>query len=83
MRSSLGVLLLAGLGPAASPISAAAALPASAELVVFEAASLKDAFGHLAQVFEKEHPGTKVVVNAAGSQEPGAASADRTRGGGR
>lgn len=39
------------------------------ELVVFEAASLKDAFARLAKLFEKEHPGTKVVANAAGSQE--------------
>jgi molybdate transport system substrate-binding protein len=72
MRSALVVLVLAGLGSAATPWpAAAAAAPASAtaELVVFEAASLKDAFGHLALVFEKEHPGTKVVVNAAGSQE--------------
>jgi molybdate transport system substrate-binding protein len=39
------------------------------ELVIFEAASLKDVFAHLAPRFEKEHPGTKVVTNAAGSQE--------------
>jgi molybdate transport system substrate-binding protein len=39
------------------------------DLVVFEAASLKDAFARLAERFEKEHPGTKVVTNAAGSQE--------------
>lgn len=39
------------------------------ELVVFEAASLKDAFAKLARRFESEHPGTKVITNAAGSQE--------------
>jgi molybdate transport system substrate-binding protein len=39
------------------------------ELVIFEAASLKDVFARLAQRFEKEHPGSKVVTNAAGSQE--------------
>lgn len=39
------------------------------EVVVFEAASLKEAFTGLAQRFEKEHPGTKIVTNATGSQE--------------
>jgi molybdate transport system substrate-binding protein len=52
---------------------AAAAGPAGREkekeLVVFEAASLKDAFTRLAAGFEKAHPGVKVVFNAAGSQE--------------
>jgi molybdate transport system substrate-binding protein len=48
---------------------AAVATTRSSELVLFEAASLKDAFARLAQRFEKEHPGTKVVTNAAGSQE--------------
>jgi len=69
-RSTLLVLLLAGLGSAASRGPTATAAPATpAELVVFEASSLRDAFGRVAQVFEKAHPGTKVVVNAAGSQE--------------
>lgn len=39
------------------------------ELVVFEAASLKDAFGRLARRFEAENPGVTVVANPAGSQE--------------
>ena len=39
------------------------------EVAVFEAASLKDAFARLAERFEKAHPGTKVLLNAAGSQE--------------
>ena len=39
------------------------------ELVLFEAASLKDVFARLASRFEKEHPGSQVVTNAAGSQE--------------
>ena len=43
--------------------------PPAAELVIFEAASLKDAFAKLAQKFEADHPGTKVISNAAGSQE--------------
>jgi molybdate transport system substrate-binding protein len=39
------------------------------ELVVFEAASLKDVFARLIPPFEKDHAGVKVVTNAAGSQE--------------
>ena len=39
------------------------------ELVVFEAASLKEAFATLAARFEKDHAGTHVVTNTAGSQE--------------
>ncbi|HTB56233.1 MAG TPA: molybdate ABC transporter substrate-binding protein [Polyangia bacterium] len=54
---------LSGLGPAI------AAKPPSGELVVFEAASLKEAFATLASRFEKDHPGAHVVANTAGSQE--------------
>jgi molybdate transport system substrate-binding protein len=43
--------------------------PPRRELTVFEAASLKDVFARLAQRFEAEHAGVKVVANAAGSQE--------------
>jgi molybdate transport system substrate-binding protein len=49
--------------------SATSAAAQGKELVIFEAASLKDVFAGLAQRFEKDHPGTKVVTNAAGSQE--------------
>ena len=49
--------------------AAAAAAPAAKELVVFEAASLKDVFAKLAGRFEKDNAGVKVVTNAAGSQE--------------
>ena len=42
---------------------------ANKELVVFEAASLKDVFAKLAQQFEKDNAGAKVIANAAGSQE--------------
>ncbi|HLK89865.1 MAG TPA: molybdate ABC transporter substrate-binding protein [Polyangia bacterium] len=56
---------VAGWGPGAT---ARAAKPA-AEVLVFEAASLKEAFAALAARFEKEHPGAHVVTNAAGSQE--------------
>jgi molybdate transport system substrate-binding protein len=48
---------------------AVAAKPPGGELVVFEAASLKEAFATLAARFEKEHAGTHVVANTAGSQE--------------
>lgn len=39
------------------------------ELVVFAAASLREAFLHLAHALEAEHPGTRVVLNLAGSQD--------------
>jgi molybdate transport system substrate-binding protein len=49
------------------------ALPAVAsgqsEVVVFVAASLREAFGRIAERFEKDHPGVRVVLNLAGSQE--------------
>ena len=48
--------------------SARAAEPGR-ELVIFEAASLKDVFARLAPRFEKDHAGSRVVTNAAGSQE--------------
>jgi molybdate transport system substrate-binding protein len=51
---------------ALSPTSAAAQ---GKELVIFEAASLKDVFAGLARSFENDHPGTRVVTNAAGSHE--------------
>jgi molybdate transport system substrate-binding protein len=56
------VLLLARPGVAAPT-------PAAKELVVFEAASLKDVFAKVARRFEVDNAGVKVVTNAAGSQE--------------
>jgi len=48
----------------------ALALPArSEEVIVFAAASLREAFALLGERFEQSHPGTKVVFNFAGSQE--------------
>jgi molybdate transport system substrate-binding protein len=52
------VLLPVARGEAAGP-----------ELSVFAAASLKEVFTDLAAVFEKAHPGVKVQLNLAGSQE--------------
>jgi molybdate transport system substrate-binding protein len=42
---------------------------ASGDLTVFAAASLTESFTELAQRFESQHPGTKVVLNFAGSQQ--------------
>src|SRR5580698_1108392 len=61
--AAIALLLCGGLGA-----SVAAKAPAG-DLVVFEAASLKDVFATLAAWFEKDHPGAHVVTNAAGSQE--------------
>jgi molybdate transport system substrate-binding protein len=61
---TLALVVLLSLGAAATR----AAKP-GAELLVFEAASLKEAFATLSARFEKEHPGARVVTNAAGSQE--------------
>jgi molybdate transport system substrate-binding protein len=70
-RRALGLLgaLAIALGLIVCGEMGAVATARSRELVLFEAASLKDAFGRLAERFEKEHPGTKVLTNAAGSQE--------------
>ncbi|MCA9577321.1 MAG: molybdate ABC transporter substrate-binding protein [Sandaracinaceae bacterium] len=38
------------------------------ELVVFAAASLREAFGELGARFERQHPGTHVVLHFAGTQ---------------
>jgi molybdate transport system substrate-binding protein len=47
----------------------ARAEPVRRELLVFEAASLKDAFARLAQRFDAKEAGVAVMANAAGSQE--------------
>lgn len=49
--------------------SAPAAARAPDQLVVFEAASLKEVFARLAATFQRAHPPVRVVLNAAGSQE--------------
>ena len=45
------------------------ALLAAAQLTVFAASSLRDAFQDLGRIFEHQHPGTSVSFNFAGSQE--------------
>lgn len=53
----------------ATPHDARAAKPPAATLRVFAAASLADAFHEIAGAFEKTHPGFKVQMNLAGSQQ--------------
>lgn len=64
MKAILGLLgvalLLAGCSPPAAPGSG---------LTVFAAASLKKTFTELGARFEKDHPGTKVTFNFAGSSD--------------
>ena len=77
VASVIALVVLCSMAAAAAPGAGGAVAPApssvagarSAELVIFEAASLKEVFAKLARRFEREHPGTKVVTNAAGSQE--------------
>ena len=54
---------------AEKPAAAVAAAAGAGELVLFEAASLRDAFARLMPRFQSQNAGVKVVVNAAGSQE--------------
>jgi molybdate transport system substrate-binding protein len=61
---AFALVALAGLPP-----TGARAEAPPRELVVFEAASLKQVFTRLARRFETEHAGVMVVANAAGSQE--------------
>ena len=60
-RPLLALLLLLGATPAAAR--------QRPELVVFEAASLKEALAPLAAAFEAAHPPARVILDAAGSQE--------------
>ncbi len=66
------------IGPAAAAALAAlsawapaatAQAPVEPELVVFAAASLSGAFQDLGAAFERAHPGTRVRLNLAGSQQ--------------
>jgi molybdate transport system substrate-binding protein len=64
------IVVAAALVALLAPATGAASAPVKEkELVVFEAASLKDAFAKLARRFEQDNAGVKVIPNAAGSQE--------------
>lgn len=65
LRPTTLALALALTAPGAA---AWGAKPVPGEVVVFEAASLREAFARLAARFEEEHPGTRVTIDAAGSQ---------------
>ncbi len=72
----LALALLAACLPrsAATPDPAAAQAPAAAparvtELNVFAAASLTAPFSEIGELFESNHPGTRVTFNFAGSQQ--------------
>ena len=71
MFSVLCLVLLVGCG---SKTTVAPTEPATVqsltpgEVVVFAAASLSESFAEVAQLFESQHPGVKVVCNFAGSQ---------------
>jgi molybdate transport system substrate-binding protein len=67
----LGALGCKSEAPAASTSSGAPAAPAAAkhELVVFAAASLRDAFGELKAEFVKTHPDLELTFNFAGTQD--------------
>jgi molybdate transport system substrate-binding protein len=69
-RRVLARLALAlGLAACRSDDQPVAAAPASRDLVVFAAASLRDAFTILGASFERANPGTRVTFQFAGSQE--------------
>jgi molybdate transport system substrate-binding protein len=69
-RRALGSLALAlGLAACRSDDQPAAPAPASRDLVVFAAASLRDAFTVIGARFERAHPGARVTFQFAGSQE--------------
>lgn len=65
------VALLAGCDAAttAAPTSESNARPEAAELTVFAAASLTEAFTELGEQFEAQHPEATVVFNFAGSNQ--------------
>src|ERR1700674_638785 len=52
-----------------APMGASCALLAAAQLTVFAASSLREAFLELGRRFEQEHAGASVSFNFAGSQD--------------
>jgi len=69
VRPALRVLLVLLVAAALAPRPLAASGSAGPELVVFAAASLREAFAQAASSFEKDRPGVHVRFNFAGSQE--------------
>ena len=57
------VVLTATRTPAADPPAA------TGDVMVFAAASLTDAFGEIARLYESQHAGSKITFNFAGSQQ--------------
>ncbi len=67
---AIATVLVAGVVPTTFDRGGAAAVTRPAtDLVVFEAASLKEAFADLARRLERAHPGTRVLLDTAGSQQ--------------
>lgn len=69
--AKIGLFLLLNLalgGCAGGDLSPRPAPPA-AQITVFAAASLTDAFTALGQAFQAQHPGTEVILNFGGSQQ--------------
>lgn len=60
--------MIALLVSAAFMANAGATVPPDQTISVFAAASLRDAFMTIAQRYESSHPGTRVLLNFAGSQ---------------
>lgn len=69
LNCSLGRWILAGLIAALPLAGARAAGSNDQEIVVFAAASLREAFEALVPAFEKAHPSANLRLNLAGSQE--------------
>lgn len=66
----IGILCALLLGcESTTPTLEPAPAPREEQLVVFAAASLREAFTALARDFERDHPGAQVTLNFAGSQE--------------
>jgi molybdate transport system substrate-binding protein len=61
--------VLSACGSPAAPAATSAPAAPAAELQVFAAASLNDAFGEIGKLFEAANPGVKVTFNFAGSQQ--------------
>jgi len=64
---TLGMTACSGDDAVSAPTTAEAGGRATGDIVVFAAASLTDTFTGLAGDFEAEHPGTRIVLNFAGS----------------